>query len=114
MPTYEYLCRACSHAFERFQRISDSPVRTCPSCGERRVERLISAGAGILFKGSGFYATDYRKADPKREGAGGDARGGEQKDSGTEKAGGSEKAAGGEKSGKGDVKAGGSRKETST
>ena len=61
MPTYEYKCAACDHAFERFQRISDRPVRTCPECGKRRVRRLISAGGGFVFKGPGFYATDYRK-----------------------------------------------------
>jgi putative FmdB family regulatory protein len=65
MPTYEYKCRACGHAFERFQRISDSPVRTCPECRKRKVERLISVGGGIVFKGPGFYATDYRKEPPK-------------------------------------------------
>ena len=64
MPTYEYRCRACGHEFERFQSISDSPVRTCPSCKKRRVERLISAGGGLVFKGAGFYATDYRKGRP--------------------------------------------------
>lgn len=65
MPTYEYKCRACGHTFERFQRISDSPVRTCPECRKRKVERLISVGGGIVFKGPGFYATDYRKDPPK-------------------------------------------------
>lgn len=60
MPTYEYACRACGHLFERVQGMSDSPVRTCPRCGKRRVERLISGGGGFLFKGSGFYITDYR------------------------------------------------------
>lgn len=69
MPTYEYRCRACGHDFERFQKISDDPVRTCPECGEDEAERLISAGGGLVFKGSGFYATDYRDAGPgKREG----------------------------------------------
>ncbi|WP_419948557.1 FmdB family zinc ribbon protein [Candidatus Palauibacter sp.] len=63
MPTYEYRCGGCRHAFERFQRMSDAPVRLCPSCGERRVERLISAGGGIVFKGAGFYATDYRQPE---------------------------------------------------
>ncbi len=64
MPTYEYRCKACGHEFERFQKISDPPVRTCPECKKRRVERLISAGGGVVFKGSGFYATDYRKPPP--------------------------------------------------
>jgi putative FmdB family regulatory protein len=61
MPTYEYKCSACGHAFERFQKISARPVRTCPECGARRVRRLISSGGGLVFKGPGFYATDYRK-----------------------------------------------------
>ena len=60
MPTYEYRCRACDHEFERFQKISAAPVRTCPECKKRRVERLISTGGGIVFKGTGLYATDYR------------------------------------------------------
>ena len=60
MPTYEYECRACGHRFERMQGMSDPQVRTCPVCGKRKVERNISGGAGLLFKGSGFYITDYR------------------------------------------------------
>lgn len=62
MPTYEYECRKCSHQFELFQQMKAEPVKICPKCkGELR--RLIGAGAGIIFKGSGFYATDYpRKA----------------------------------------------------
>jgi len=69
MPTYEYKCGACGHAFERFQKISDSPVRTCPECGKRKVERLISVGGGLVFKGPGFYATDYPKERPRAEGS---------------------------------------------
>ena len=60
MPTYEYACKACGHAFERMQGMTEAPVRTCPKCGKRRVQRLISSGGGLLFKGSGFYITDYR------------------------------------------------------
>ncbi len=60
MPTYDYKCNACGHAFEKFQPITASPVRKCPECGLRKVRRLIGAGAGIIFKGSGFYQTDYR------------------------------------------------------
>jgi putative FmdB family regulatory protein len=66
MPTYEYICRACGHAFEQFQNMSADPTRECPDCGKHEVERLISSGGGIVFKGSGFYATDYRKEAPKK------------------------------------------------
>lgn len=59
MPTYEYECRHCEHTFEAFQSMTDKPLRKCPECGGR-VRRLIGAGAGIIFKGSGFHATDYR------------------------------------------------------
>lgn len=65
MPTYEYECRACGHVFEKFQPITARPVKTCPSCGARRARRRIGTGAGIIFKGSGFYATDYRSRDYK-------------------------------------------------
>ena len=58
MPTYEYECKQCGLHFERFQKISDQPLRTCPVC-DGIVRRLISAGSGIIFKGHGFYATDY-------------------------------------------------------
>ena len=60
MPTYEYACTACSHEFEAFQPITADPIRVCPECDEEKVERLISGGAGLIFKGSGFYITDYR------------------------------------------------------
>ncbi len=59
MPTYEYECLKCGHAFEAFQRMTDEPLKRCPSC-RGKVRRAISGGAGFLFKGSGFYATDYR------------------------------------------------------
>src|SRR3954468_5292478 len=60
MPTYEYKCDACGHEFERFQPITSEPIKRCPQCGKAKVRRLISAGAGMIFKGSGFYITDYR------------------------------------------------------
>lgn len=60
MPTYEYACEACGHKFEEFQSITAKPTTKCPKCGKKKVKRLISAGAGFIFKGSGFYITDYR------------------------------------------------------
>ena len=65
MPTYEYECGACGHSFERFQSITAPSVRKCPQCGKLKVQRLISAGSGIIFKGSGFYETDYRSKEYK-------------------------------------------------
>ena len=60
MPTYEYSCKKCKHTFETFQSIVSKPVTICPKCHNESVERLISGGVGIIFKGSGFYETDYR------------------------------------------------------
>jgi putative FmdB family regulatory protein len=60
MPTYEYICDACEHEFEQFQSITAPPVKACPECRKKKVRRKISTGAGILFKGGGFYETDYR------------------------------------------------------
>ena len=60
MPTYEYECPHCGHNFEVFQKITDKPIEDCPKCN-KKVKRLIGSGSGIIFKGSGFYATDYRK-----------------------------------------------------
>ena len=63
MPTYDYVCAACGHALEIFHSISESPKRKCPKCGKPKLERQIGAGAGFLFKGSGFYKTDYRSSE---------------------------------------------------
>ena|ERR1700677_4591739 len=60
MPTYDYECDACQHAFEEFQSMSDEHLKKCPKCGKKKLRRLLGAGAGIIFKGSGFYQTDYR------------------------------------------------------
>ena len=59
MPTYDYKCGACDHAWELFQSIKAEPEKKCPSCGKKKAKRLIGAGAGLIFKGSGFYITDY-------------------------------------------------------
>jgi len=71
MPTYEYECSACGGSFEIFHSISEPPRKKCPSCGKNRLKRLMGAGAGLIFKGSGFYITDYRseayKAKAKAE-----------------------------------------------
>jgi len=66
MPTYEYICNKCQHEFEQFQSIKAKPIRKCPECGKLSVQRLIGAGAGIIFKGSGFYQTDYRSEGYKK------------------------------------------------
>lgn len=66
MPTYDYRCSACSHEFELFQSMKDAPKRTCPKCGRKALERLIGTGAALLFKGSGFYETDYRSESYKK------------------------------------------------
>lgn len=60
MPTYEYRCPDCDHHFERFQSITADPIKVCPECANENVKKLIGAGAGLIFKGSGFYITDYR------------------------------------------------------
>jgi putative FmdB family regulatory protein len=66
MPTYDYECDACGHSFEKFQSITAPAVRKCPECGKRKVRRLIGTGAGVIFKGSGFYQTDYRSESYKK------------------------------------------------
>jgi putative FmdB family regulatory protein len=81
MPTYDYECDACGHAFELFQTISEPVKRKCPECNRSKLRRLFGTGAAVVFKGSGFYQTDYRsdsykkKAKAERESAtgGGDS-----------------------------------------
>src|SRR5438045_9016557 len=95
MPTYEYKCDACGHSFEKFQSITAAPIKKCPKCGKSKVRRLIGTGSGMIFKGSGFYTTDYRsesyqdaakadsaaasgKADAGKSDSGGKADGGKK------------------------------------
>jgi len=66
MPTYDYECENCGHQFEQFQSITAKPLKKCPECGKMKLQRLIGAGAGIIFKGSGFYQTDYRSESYKQ------------------------------------------------
>jgi putative FmdB family regulatory protein len=87
MPTYEYRCPACQHEFEKLQKMSDEPGAACPECGAP-AERLLSGGAGLIFKGSGFYITDYRsdsykKAASSEKGSGGEKKSGDKGGSGS-------------------------------
>lgn len=66
MPTYDYECDACGHEFELFQSISDPVKRKCPECGKQKLRRLFGTGAAVVFKGSGFYQTDYRSESYKK------------------------------------------------
>jgi len=87
MPTYDYVCDECGHAFELFQQMSDGVKRKCPECGSLSLRRLVGTGAGVIFKGSGFYQTDYRsdaytkaaEADKKKASGGGDKSDGKAK-----------------------------------
>ncbi|MBU0616716.1 MAG: zinc ribbon domain-containing protein, partial [Planctomycetes bacterium] len=66
MPTYEYACESCGHEFEEFQSITARPLKKCPQCGKPKLHRLIGTGGGVIFKGSGFYQTDYRSESYKK------------------------------------------------
>lgn len=80
MPTYEYQCSACGHRFEKFQSITAAPIKKCPECGKSKVQRLIGTGAGLIFKGSGFYITDYRSEGYKNAAKAESGSGSESKD----------------------------------
>lgn len=67
MPTYDYVCDACSHAFEQWQSFHDDHLTTCPKCKKKKLRRLIGTGAAIVFKGSGFYETDYNRGTDYQE-----------------------------------------------
>ncbi len=67
MPTYQYECSSCGHEFEALQSMTDKKLKKCPECGKSALDRLIGSGNGIIFKGSGFYETDYKKKDAPSE-----------------------------------------------
>ncbi len=67
MPTYQYECSACGHSFEELQTMTEPKLTKCPKCGKKKLDRLIGAGSGMIFKGSGFYETDYKKKTPSAE-----------------------------------------------
>ena len=67
MPTYEYECGACGHSFEALQSMVEPKLKKCPVCKKSKLHRLIGSGSGIIFKGTGFYQTDYKKSSPKTE-----------------------------------------------
>ena len=69
MPTYDYVCDSCQHEFELFQSMKDDPIRKCPKCKRLKLRRLFGTGAAVVFKGSGFYQTDYRSESYKKAAA---------------------------------------------
>jgi putative FmdB family regulatory protein len=77
MPTYEYVCPSCDHEFEAFQSMKDDPLKTCPACRRRSIKRKVGSGAGLIFKGSGFYITDYKNKQPAKSESGNGSTGGE-------------------------------------
>jgi putative FmdB family regulatory protein len=88
MPTYDYVCDACGHAFDLFQQMSAPVKRKCPECGKLKLRRLVGTGAGVIFRGSGFYETDYRSSSYKKAAeadkkAGTEKKAEKKKDSGT-------------------------------
>ena len=86
MPTYEYACAKCNHHFEQFQSMRDEPLKKCPQCKKPALKRLIGGGAGLIFKGTGFYITDYKNK------SGGKKEGGETKSAGESKSSGETKS----------------------
>ena len=101
MPTYDYQCKQCNHRWELFQSIKDKPIRKCPECGKLKAQRIIGAGAGIIFRGSGFYQTDYRSESYKKaaaadtqsqSGGSGQSEGGSKSDKGQKSESGSKPA----------------------
>lgn len=108
MPTYDYECDHCGHRWELFQRITEDPITKCPECGKRKARRLLGTGAAIVFKGSGFYQTDYRSESYKKAAAAESKSGTTDKKDGGAKS----KSEGGDKSGGSTKTDGGGDKKT--
>ncbi len=89
MPTYDYRCSKCDHTWELFQSITAEPVRKCPECGKSSAKRVIGPGAGVIFRGSGFYQTDYR-SDSYKKGAAADKKAKEGTNAGSDSKGSAE------------------------
>ncbi|MBV8881798.1 MAG: zinc ribbon domain-containing protein [Planctomycetaceae bacterium] len=70
MPTYDYTCAACGHRFERFESINDDGPKPCPKCNKKKAKRMLGTGAGLIFKGAGFYTTDYKNKSSGKESSG--------------------------------------------
>src|SRR3954471_18343993 len=85
MPTYDYECDGCSHKFEEWQSFKDDALTTCPACKKKKLRRLFGGGAAIIFKGSGFYETDYRKGDAYKKAEKADQEAGKPADKGDAK-----------------------------
>jgi putative FmdB family regulatory protein len=100
MPTYQYVCEACGHTFDEFQSFSEEPLRKCPACKKKKLQRAFGTGAAIIFKGSGFYETDYRseayrsaaKADTEASKSASNGKAGKSESGGTESNGASGKS----------------------
>ncbi|HNR68508.1 MAG TPA: zinc ribbon domain-containing protein [bacterium] len=84
MPTYEYLCKKCGHRFEQFQSMKEEPLKECPVCQKDSLVRLVSGGAGLIFKGSGFYITDYKNSHTSSSNGNGEKAKPEAKSAGKE------------------------------
>lgn len=79
MPTYEYACQKCGYEFEQFQSMRDEPLKKCPKCKKAGLKRLVGGGAGLIFKGTGFYVTDYKNKSGGKKDSGGESKPAESK-----------------------------------